>query len=43
MNVLGQDMVNERSYVNPDTSTVLRNRTVNVGNPSLRVTLESLF
>ena len=40
---LGQDMVNERSYVNTDTGAVLRNRIVNVGNPSLRVTLESRF
>jgi outer membrane receptor protein involved in Fe transport len=43
MNVLGQDMVNERSYVDTASGAVQRNRTVNVGNPSLRVTLESRF
>jgi outer membrane receptor protein involved in Fe transport len=43
MNVLGQDMVNERSYMDPASGTVLRNRTVNVGNPNVRVTLESRF
>jgi outer membrane receptor protein involved in Fe transport len=43
LNVLGQDMVNERSYVDPASGTVLRNRTVNVGNPSVRMTLESKF
>jgi outer membrane receptor protein involved in Fe transport len=43
MNVLGQDMVNERSYADPASGTVLRNRIVNVGNPSVRVTLENKF
>ena len=42
-NLLGQDMVNERSYMDPASGTALRNRTVNVGNPSVRITLESRF
>ena len=42
-NLLGQDMVNERSYLDTASGTLLRNRIVNVGNPSLRVALESRF
>lgn len=41
-NLLGQDMVNEASYLNPD-GTLLRNRIVNVGHASLKAMLESRF
>jgi outer membrane receptor for ferrienterochelin and colicins len=41
-NLLGQDMVNEAGYLNPD-GTLLRNRIVNVGHASLKVLLESRF
>jgi outer membrane receptor for ferrienterochelin and colicins len=41
-NLLGQDMVNEASYLNPD-GTLLRNRLVNVGHASLKMMLESRF
>jgi outer membrane receptor for ferrienterochelin and colicins len=41
-NLLGQDMVNEAGYLNPD-GTLLRNRVVNVGHASLKVMLESRF
>jgi outer membrane receptor protein involved in Fe transport len=42
-NLLGQDMVNDRGYVSLDSGTLLRNRVVNVGHPSLKLTLESRF
>jgi len=42
-NLLGTDMVNERSYLNTATGALLRSRVVNVGHPSLRLTLESRF
>lgn len=43
LNVLGQDIVNERSYINTATNVLVRNRIVNVGYPSLRVALASRF
>jgi outer membrane receptor protein involved in Fe transport len=42
-NVLGMDMVNERSYLDTATGALLRSRVVNIGHPSLRLTLESRF
>jgi outer membrane receptor protein involved in Fe transport len=42
-NLLGMDMVNERSYVNAATGATLRNRVVNIGHPSVKLALESRF
>jgi outer membrane receptor protein involved in Fe transport len=42
-NLLGMDMVNDRSYLNTDLGTTLRSRVVNVGHPSVKMTLESRF
>jgi outer membrane receptor for ferrienterochelin and colicins len=42
-NLLGTDMVNERGYVDTATGALLRGRVVNIGHPSLRLTLESQF
>jgi len=42
-NLLGMDMVNERSYLDTATGALLRSRVVNLGHPSLRLTLESRF
>jgi outer membrane receptor protein involved in Fe transport len=42
-NLLGMDMVNERSYTNVANGTTLRNRLANVGHPSLKLNLESSF
>ena len=42
-NLLGQDTVNERSYLDTASDMLLRNRIVNVGAPSLRATIESRF
>jgi outer membrane receptor protein involved in Fe transport len=42
-NLLGADMVNERSYTNTANGTVLRNRLTMVGHPSLKLSLESSF
>jgi outer membrane receptor protein involved in Fe transport len=42
-NLLGTDMVNERSYLNTALGTTLRSRVVNEGHPSLKVALESRF
>jgi hypothetical protein len=42
-NLLGMDMVNERSYTDTANGTVLRNRLTNVGHPSLKLSLESRF
>jgi outer membrane receptor protein involved in Fe transport len=42
-NLLGQDTVNERGYLDTASGTLLRNRIVNVGAPSLRATIESRF
>jgi hypothetical protein len=42
-NLLGMDMVNERSYTNTANGTVLRNRLTMVGHPSLKLSLESSF
>jgi outer membrane receptor for ferrienterochelin and colicins len=41
-NLLGQDMVNEAGYLDPD-GTLRRNRIVNVGHASLKLMLESRF
>lgn len=43
LNLLGQDMVDERSYASVDTGSLLRNRIVNVAHPSLRLSLEHRF
>ncbi|MFC5549626.1 TonB-dependent receptor plug domain-containing protein [Massilia aerilata] len=42
-NLLGMDMVNERSYLDTASGALLRSRVVNVGHPSLKLTLESRF
>lgn len=42
-NLLGTDMVNERSYLNMATGALLRSRVVNIGRQGLRLTLESRF
>jgi outer membrane receptor protein involved in Fe transport len=42
-NLLGMDMVNERSYLNAATGATLRNRVVNIGHPSVKLALESRF
>jgi len=42
-NLLGMDMVNERSYLDTASGTLLRNRLAILGHPSLRLTLESRF
>jgi len=42
-NLLGMDMVNERSYLNTATGALLRSRVVNIGHQGLRLTLESRF
>jgi outer membrane receptor protein involved in Fe transport len=42
-NLLGMDMVNERSYTDMGSGTTLRNRLTNVGHPSLKLSLESSF
>jgi outer membrane receptor protein involved in Fe transport len=42
-NLLGTDMVNDRSYLNTETGMTLRSRVVNVGHPSVKVALESRF
>lgn len=42
-NLLGTDMVDERSYTDPASGTTRRNRLTIMGRPSLKLTLESRF
>lgn len=42
-NLLGQDTVNERSYLDTTSGVLRRNHIVNVGRPSLRASIESRF
>jgi outer membrane receptor for ferrienterochelin and colicins len=42
-NLLGMDMVNERSYLDTGTGALLRSQVVNLGHPSVKLTLESRF
>ncbi len=42
-NLLGMDMITERSYTDLAAGTTLRNRVTIVGHPSLKLTLESSF